>query len=190
MDKRILIYLNGVKIISQKGFYNTKVQDIVGAANVSVGSFYNYFNDKNDLLYFIFESNLLSLLKKLNEIDIMSTNPIEKVDLYFNFLINECIENPELQKVISEDCWYLYRSLSDERKEKYFTLSQEVDVKFINIIKHGQSLGLIKSTPPILIYNLMNSIISDSFNTYSLNSISVPLQESKDFFMNTIIYEK
>ncbi len=39
----------GVKIFSDKGFYKTKVKDITDAHEMSTGTFYIYFNNKEDL---------------------------------------------------------------------------------------------------------------------------------------------
>lgn len=44
------IYATSIRLFKSKGFDNVTIQDIAKAANVSVGSFYNYYNSKNDIL--------------------------------------------------------------------------------------------------------------------------------------------
>ncbi|MBN1636369.1 MAG: TetR/AcrR family transcriptional regulator [Deltaproteobacteria bacterium] len=46
---RELIFDTARELFSKKGYHNTQVMDIVKAAGVSAGTFYNYFNDKRDL---------------------------------------------------------------------------------------------------------------------------------------------
>jgi AcrR family transcriptional regulator len=45
-------------LFSKKGYHNTQVTDIVKAANVSAGTFYNYFTDKKDIFAQLVEDNL------------------------------------------------------------------------------------------------------------------------------------
>ena len=44
------IYNASVKLFKNRGFENVTIQDIAKAANVSVGSFYNYYSSKNEIL--------------------------------------------------------------------------------------------------------------------------------------------
>jgi AcrR family transcriptional regulator len=41
------------KLFARSGFHNTTMQTVAEVAGISVGNIYNYFADKNDLLYFI-----------------------------------------------------------------------------------------------------------------------------------------
>lgn len=45
-------------LFSKKGYHNTQVIDIVKEANVSAGTFYNYFTDKKDIFQQLTEKNL------------------------------------------------------------------------------------------------------------------------------------
>lgn len=44
------IYETSIKLFKNKGLENVTIQEIAAAANVSVGSFYNYYKSKNDIL--------------------------------------------------------------------------------------------------------------------------------------------
>ncbi len=47
---KLKIYNTSIKLFKSRGFENVTIQDIAKAANVSVGSFYNYYRSKNDIL--------------------------------------------------------------------------------------------------------------------------------------------
>ncbi|MEL7606725.1 hypothetical protein SDC9_65474 [bioreactor metagenome] len=49
------IYKTAIKLMEQKGFNNMKIDDICTKAGVSVGSFYNYFKSKDDILIEIYK---------------------------------------------------------------------------------------------------------------------------------------
>lgn len=48
------IYNTAMSLVEKKGFNNITVKEICEKAGVAVGSFYNYFNSKDDILYEIF----------------------------------------------------------------------------------------------------------------------------------------
>ncbi|WP_312700271.1 TetR/AcrR family transcriptional regulator [Sedimentibacter sp.] len=45
------IYKTSIKLFMSRGFDNVSIQDIANSANISVGSFYNYYKSKLDVLY-------------------------------------------------------------------------------------------------------------------------------------------
>ena len=54
MEERIRTV--AVRVFAEKGFHRTRMQDIADEAGIAVGSIYNYFRDKDDLLLSIFET--------------------------------------------------------------------------------------------------------------------------------------
>lgn len=48
------IYNTAMSLVEKKGFNNITVKEICEKAGVAVGTFYNYFNSKDDILYEIF----------------------------------------------------------------------------------------------------------------------------------------
>jgi TetR/AcrR family transcriptional regulator, fatty acid metabolism regulator protein len=54
-DKREAILRAAIKVFAGKGFFNSKVADIAGAAGVADGTVYLYFKNKDDILHSIFD---------------------------------------------------------------------------------------------------------------------------------------
>lgn len=48
LDKRDLILAKGAQVMARRGYHGTGVQEIVQAAGIPKGSFYNYFASKED----------------------------------------------------------------------------------------------------------------------------------------------
>lgn len=48
-EKRKLIFETAAKVFAEKGYHQTSVKDIADEANISVGTFYLYFKNKEDL---------------------------------------------------------------------------------------------------------------------------------------------
>jgi len=58
------------ELFSQGGYHNTQVMDIVKAAGISAGTFYNYFKDKRDLFAQITRQNFSDLRARVKEVRI------------------------------------------------------------------------------------------------------------------------
>ena len=50
MEKKELIRKYSIKVMAKEGYHNTKVQAIADEANISVGTIYNYFKNKKEIL--------------------------------------------------------------------------------------------------------------------------------------------
>jgi len=53
------------ELFSRKGFHGTNSKDIAGAAGVSIGSFYSYFQDKKALFLEVLEDHNERLIKRI-----------------------------------------------------------------------------------------------------------------------------
>lgn len=79
-EKKEEIRKAAIKLISKIGFYNCTTDKIAEEAGVSVGTIYNYFEDKADILSYIFkieQKNLSLYFEKLKEKDINSYQKIK-----------------------------------------------------------------------------------------------------------------
>ncbi len=54
--KRLLLLHAAITVFSQKGFHETKMQDIADEAGVGKGTLYEYFETKEDLFFAVYES--------------------------------------------------------------------------------------------------------------------------------------
>src|SRR2546423_608348 len=55
VEKQTLIIEEAIKLIAEKGYHATSVQDIVKKCEMAKGSFYKYFRSKEELLISIFK---------------------------------------------------------------------------------------------------------------------------------------
>jgi len=57
-ERKGRIFSAAVDLFNEKGFSNTSMQDIAGNSNLAVGTLYNYFPSKNDLLLEIMQDEM------------------------------------------------------------------------------------------------------------------------------------
>jgi AcrR family transcriptional regulator len=68
-DKKMQLILSAIELFGEHDYHTTTVQDIVSLAGVSKGAFYQHFESKEELLFFIFKyyfDRILSELQDLN----------------------------------------------------------------------------------------------------------------------------
>ena len=48
-DKKKIILMSAVKVLTTKGFYSSTMDDIVAESNMSKGAIYHYYSSKKDV---------------------------------------------------------------------------------------------------------------------------------------------
>lgn len=77
------------ELFSRKGYHNTQIIDIVKAAKVSAGTFYNYFSDKKDIFEQLVENNLKKIQKETKRFrrlpkDIMQMTDEKRQEVFYD----------------------------------------------------------------------------------------------------------
>lgn len=65
--KRTAMMQAAVQVFAEKGYYAATIRDIVGAADVAIGTFYFYFPDKETLFTYLYEETADFLLQALQQ---------------------------------------------------------------------------------------------------------------------------
>ncbi|MCW9013405.1 MAG: TetR/AcrR family transcriptional regulator [Gammaproteobacteria bacterium] len=69
LDTRALIINTALKLFSEKGIFNTSVQDIKRTANISIGSIYHHFPGKDAIVRALYEELLAKMQDLIEGID-------------------------------------------------------------------------------------------------------------------------
>lgn len=87
------IYENSVKLFKKNGFDKVTIQDIAKASGVSVGSFYNYFTSKQDILYdrFVIADEVF---REFSSAGIKGSTYKDKISNYMLFYIDFVLTQP------------------------------------------------------------------------------------------------
>ena len=128
------IYQVSIELLKKKGYEDLKVEDICKNAGVSVGSFYNYFKSKNDILMEIFK---IADDYFENEVEnrLNSTNALNQIVEFFDYYANYNV----LIGIDTMKQLYTFNNKMFVQKGRFMqTLLQE-------IISKGQSKNQISS---------------------------------------------
>lgn len=103
MEKKELIRLSATKIIAKEGFCKTKVQAIAEEANIAVGTVYIYFENKDGILDYIFETQHKKIVTFCEELEKKEIPPLDKIKKLLEFHFKELKNDPDLAKVLVQE---------------------------------------------------------------------------------------
>lgn len=83
IDTKNKIYNVAIDLMERKGFDNITIEEIAKKAGVSIGSFYHYFNSKNDILVEIYKIGD-EFFQNVRD-GFKGQTPLEKVVEFFNY---------------------------------------------------------------------------------------------------------
>ncbi len=99
-DKKELIRNTAIYVFAEKGFYNTTTDEIAKKAGVAVGTIYNYFKNKQDILEYIFQVEFDKRHEYFQKISTQPKQPVEKIELIIEKHLDEVEANPDIVKII------------------------------------------------------------------------------------------
>ena len=136
-EKIRLIHRTAVKVFSKKGFYKSRISDIITEAKIAYGLYYHYFKSKDDILIYIFETAWLELLKQVNMIVEKNPDPVKQLESILDYCFGIYTANPDLLKVLIMDVPRLNKFYEKKYQKIYISFFQ----KIADIIRFGQDMG-------------------------------------------------
>ena len=124
-EKKKTILKKSKELFSERGYNETKVEDITRELGISKGNFYTYFNSKEEVLCEILETGKRESREMLDKIDI-SRSPSEISWEYFKFKI-ECF----LERFKKINLKFLDEILKNEKIKSAKRELHEMEITFL-----------------------------------------------------------
>ncbi|MBR0289870.1 MAG: TetR/AcrR family transcriptional regulator [Selenomonadaceae bacterium] len=152
------------------GFANTSIAGIMQAAGLGVGTFYNYFSSKEEVL--------LTLAKNLRERVEKSISSAKKINQSSHELLELCCVCTS--KLIDENRFILPLFISasehsDKPEQIPQSLSPGFGELFEEIILQGQERGEFRSDVPA---NIISEMIHSIYQTTAFSKLEISFQEN------------
>ncbi|RJP24973.1 MAG: TetR/AcrR family transcriptional regulator [Candidatus Abyssobacteria bacterium SURF_5] len=90
-----------IEVFARTGFYKAKAAEIAGKADVAVGTIYNYFKNKDDILISIFNERIGELTKSVRTAIEKVEKPEEKLSIILDSTISVLEHDRKLAEVIT-----------------------------------------------------------------------------------------
>ena len=143
-DTRDAILEHAKKIFSEKGYHDTSVSDIISAAGMAQGSFYNYFKSKKAIFHEIikdFTEELISRVAQYTPEQIEDQNSYIKVLLEAGGTILEILmKNEYLARIFFWEANGVDTEIDSLLNDSYKQLTAIVTGQ----IEKGQQIGVIR----------------------------------------------
>lgn len=161
-DKKELIMESAIKLIFEKGYSDTKVEDITKEAGIAKGTFYIYFKTKDDLIVSIIENSIKKYETILKKIDFTNKSFKETMKEFINSKIKFANENQEIFIIVIS---FIFDSsnINFEIKNLLFEQSKKISKKIKNIIEKGIEKGEIDKKYEDKV-NYLSNLINDLIN--------------------------
>lgn len=142
IEKRLLD--EATKLFTKQGYKKTKVSQITSEANLGTGTFYNYFESKDDIFLEIYLMKHDKMKKKMTELIKEDKEAIEIIeDILRNFL-RTMKDDPILRMFLNKETHHKYRQGYDsKRKKEKFEYAYEL---FLPYFKRWQETNQINPT--------------------------------------------
>jgi len=89
-----------VRVLSDKGFHDTKIADIADAADVGVGTFYLHFETKDALFDALVDETVRRLKTAVDEAQLAARDPIERIRRANTAFCRFAQENREVFRIV------------------------------------------------------------------------------------------
>ena len=158
------------KVFKSRGFMNTSVSDIMRESNLGVGTFYNYFGSKEEILMELVKDLFTQVEKSLSA---RAENKLTSLEL-----LEMCCMNTA--KLIDENRFILplFTSAgvhSDKPEHMPDNVSPKFKTIFEEIILRGQESGEIRSDIPV---DLISEMLHSIYQAAAFSKLKLPFQEN------------
>lgn len=99
-NKKEQIRRAAITVIAREGFHAATTDKIAAEAGVAVGTIYNYFRNKDDILEYIFQTEYEKRAAYFAKLDQKELGTVAKLEAILTMHFTEVEENPDLAKVI------------------------------------------------------------------------------------------
>jgi TetR/AcrR family transcriptional regulator, repressor of fatR-cypB operon len=141
-ERQEKILVEALKLFTKKGYFNTSVSDIQAACNLSVGTLYNYFNNKEAIAITLFSNIENCLYEALCEIEKKHVSAHDRCKAVIEHLFQTTERNSAVMQYL---LYTKHREFMPVEKSVFASLPF---LKMRDLVKKGQSDGEIREVNP------------------------------------------
>lgn len=123
--KALILGKAAARLFNEKGYIETSLEDITAAAKVSKGAIYHYFSSKSELLFFILDDYMDTIMDGLEDDLNAIPEPLDKIRYFIRRHIRFYCDHTSLAKTLMHDAHCLpgnYFKLIAKKEQIYFQI--------------------------------------------------------------------
>ena len=155
MDNRTKISQAAVRVFSREGFHQARMKSIAQEAGVAVGTIYNYFKDKDDLLLSVFENGIRVRMDFLEELGHTSLPIRDQIQHLLESHFVQIREQQELAELILFERFHRGSRLRD----RVLTLQKAIIDQIEEFIRMGIGEGWVRPCQPQVVAQALFDLV-------------------------------
>ena len=154
-DTRQRIREAAIRVFAREGFDRASVKSIAVEAGVAVGSIYNHFEDKDDLLVSIFEEEFNARLSFLDELRSGSGPVLLQIEALIEAHFQKVRQYPELAELL------LYERFrpGGRLRERIIPLQRRIVERIEEILRTGIDAGWVRPCQPRVVAQALVDLV-------------------------------
>ena len=137
-DKKERIREAAIKVMAETGFFNTKTSSVAEEAGVAVGTIYNYFRSKDEILEYIFAVELKKRLTFLTELKGSTEGFWEKLDRFLSYHFREIAKQPEIGRILVREKEYPRKNGATEISGYLQKIPEAIELMLNQAMERGE----------------------------------------------------
>jgi len=155
MDNKARISQAAVRVFSREGFHRARMKSIAQEAGVAVGTIYNYFKDKDDLLLSVFEDGIRIRMDFLGELGNTSLPIRDQIQHLLESHFAQIREQQELAELILFERFHRGSRLRD----RILSLQKLIIDQIADFIAAGVSQGWVRPCHPKIVAQALFDLV-------------------------------
>ena len=183
LQSRRTILEAAVSEFSKKGYKETSVADIMGTADLGIGTFYNYFNSKEDLLFSLLGRLGETIRMALTEARAAERTSLELLEVGARVTAKFLDENRFVMPLFLSASHHTTPGTAEKDaagtapngKPKSSRMTPQIKEVFTEIIRAGQEANEIRSDVPV---DLIAEMFHSLYQTAAFSHLDLTFQEN------------
>lgn len=143
--RRTSIIETATKCFAKRGYHATQVSDIIEAAGIARGTFYLYFDSKEDVFREILDAFLAHIGTQIKTISLSGqASPADQMRANVERVVDAVIENPAPAKIVFNEAVGLNPEIDEKLREFYDKLINRTAAS----LSKGIKFGLVRKINP------------------------------------------
>ena len=176
----------GVKVFSEKGYHNARMEEIALAAGIGKGTIYEYFDSKLQLLQQVMNNGMEKYYNTLGTPELNNISFRERLYLIMEGHIRFCINNKQLTRIVFWDT----EIFDEELKDWSYSHRIEKEDRMSDLITEAMERGELRRLDARLATYMIVGILGSIWAPITLEDWNEDAEElaekMTDFIMNGI----
>jgi len=147
-EKRLALLKAALAVVTEKGYFNTRVDDVASRAGVAKGTVYLYFRDKPAIYIGLVDWLLEQALAMAAEVISKPSSPRRKLDELFSTWSSGVMSNPGVLSLLSMENIHQDNTLMKRFKRHVLPHIIEMQDAVAGIMKQGIERGDFRPADP------------------------------------------